>query len=140
MADEPYLPVSIEFPIAWGDMDALGHVNNVMYFRYFESARISWFRRVEMPFEPAGPILATTTCDFLLPLTYPDTIRVETGVTKIGNASFTMAYRLFSTRLGAIAARGSGVCVWYDYAAARSAPLPAELRARMEELQRGAEK
>lgn len=128
-------PVHIEIPVAWGEMDALGHVNNVVYFRYFESARIAYFARVLAGFAPAGPILATASCDFLLPLAHPDTVRVEVGVTHLGTTSFTMAYRVVSLGRGALAARGQSVCVWYDYGAGKKAPLPDPLRARIVELE-----
>jgi acyl-CoA thioester hydrolase len=124
--------ISVEFPVAWGEMDALAHVNNVMYFRYFETARIAYFREMGMSFEPAGPILASTSCDFVAPLTYPDTIRVDTWLIRVGRSSFTMAYEVHSLGHGRLAARGTGVLVWYDYSTGRSAPLPEDLRARME--------
>jgi acyl-CoA thioester hydrolase len=132
---ETTYPVQIEIPVAWGEMDALAHVNNVVYFRYFESARIAYFKRVGMTFEPAGPILASTTCDFLVPLTYPDMLRVDVGIVKVGNTSFTMAYRVFSTQQATQAARGQAVCVWYDYGTARSAPVPDDVRQRIAALE-----
>lgn len=134
MSDTTY-PVRIEFPIAWGDMDALGHVNNVMYFRYFESVRMEYFRRVGMPLAEQGPILASTACDFVSPLAWPDTIRVETGISRFGKSSFTMAYRIFSVQQGMEVARGHGVCVYFDYTRKKSTPLPDALRQRMESLE-----
>ncbi|MBM3461256.1 MAG: acyl-CoA thioesterase [Armatimonadetes bacterium] len=135
MSDETRYPVRIEFPVAWGEMDALAHVNNIIYFRYFESARIAYFREVGMTFEPAGPILANTSCDFVVPITYPDTVRVECGVTRIGRSSFTMAYRVFSVTQNTVAARGQAVCVWYDYGAGKSAPLPEDIRGNIAGLE-----
>lgn len=133
---ETRFPVHVELPVAWGDMDALGHVNNVVYFRYFESGRIVYFTRMGAGFSPTGPIVASASCDFLLPLVYPDTVRVEVGISGVGTTSFTMAYRVVSLARGALAARGRTVCVWYDYAAGEKAPLPDALRARIAELER----
>ena len=118
-------------------MDALGHVNNTVYFKYFESVRIAYFRAVAMGFEPSGPILATASCGFVLPLAYPDTVRVECGVTRVGRSSFTMAYRVHSVARAALAATGETVCVWYDYATGKSTPLPDEARARIAALEAG---
>lgn len=132
------LPVRIEVPIAWGDMDAFGHVNNTVYLRLFESARIALFERVDVAYRDVtgtcAPILASTQCQFRLPMTYPDTARVETGISHIGRSSFTMPYRVHSVRHGRVAAEGDGVAVWFDYAAGKSAPLPEELRRRLEAL------
>lgn len=122
-------PVSLEIPVAWGDMDAFGHVNNTVYFRYFESARIAYFEQLDLAHNRgAGPILASTRCDFKLPLTYPDTVVASTGITRVGTSSFTMAYRVLSRRHDAEAASGEGVVVYYDYEAGASRPLPAALR------------
>ena len=68
-------PVVIEMPVRWGDMDAFNHVNNVVYLRYFESARIAYFERlgfgISIAEQGIGPILASTSCEFKFPLTYP---------------------------------------------------------------------
>ncbi|MGE0489112.1 MAG: acyl-CoA thioesterase [Vulcanimicrobiota bacterium] len=131
-------PIKLEIPIAWGDMDAFAHVNNTNYFRFFESARIAYFQATGLAQSresKAGPILASTRCDFLVPLTFPDTIVAETGVTRLGNSSFTMAYRIFSQAQQKEAARGEGVIVYYDYESGRSEPLPERLRQAIEKLE-----
>jgi acyl-CoA thioester hydrolase len=130
-------PLSIQVPIAWGDMDAFGHVNNTVYFRLFEDARIRFFEEVGVGHRgPAAggcaPILAATQCQFRVAMTYPDTARVETGISHVGRSSFTMRYRVHSERQGRLAAEGEGVVVWYDYEAQRSVALPDELRRRIE--------
>ncbi len=132
---ETRYPVQVELAVAWGEMDALGHVNNVVYFRYFESARIAYFSRLGASFSPAGPIVASASCDFLAPLAYPDTLRVGVGVTRVGTTSFTMRYELTSRARGLVAARGRTVCVWYDYALGAKARLPDPLRVRLDELE-----
>lgn len=135
------LPLSIQVPIAWGDMDAFGHVNNTVYFRLFEDVRIRFFEEVGVPHRlgqrgPGGgaPILAATQCQFRVAMTYPDTARVETGISHIGRSSFTMRYQVHSLRQGRLAAEGEGVVVWYDYEAQQSVPLPDELRRRIETM------
>lgn len=127
--------MNIEIPVAWGDMDAFGHVNNVVYLRWFESGRIAFFEQVAIDHHDVtagcAPILARTSCNFMRPLKYPDTVTVQTTIARVGGKSFTMAYRIHSQRLGAVAAEGDGVVVWYDYTAEASAPIPEPLRARL---------
>lgn len=128
-------PVSIEIPVAWGDMDAFGHVNNTIYLRWFESVRIAFFHATALPHQRVqltqAPILANTSCTFELPLTFPDTVRVTASLTRVGTKSFTMRYEVHSHAHQRRAAHGDGVVVWYDYPSARSAPLPDDLRERL---------
>ena len=128
----------IEVPVAWGDMDAFGHVNNTIYFRWFESGRIHYFGLAGVLGRGAptdGPILANAECQFLLPLAYPDTVEIRTRVTQLGNSSFTMRYEVTSRSHADIAARGTGIVVWYDYKNARKAPVPDWLRDRFHEME-----
>src|SRR5438309_6751770 len=96
-------PVVVELPVAWGDMDSYRHVNNVVYFRYFENARLEYFRRLGwLEYERdtgIGPILAATQARFRRPLTYPDTIAVAARITAVAEDRMTMEYRLVSHRL-----------------------------------------
>ncbi|HEX6622399.1 MAG TPA: acyl-CoA thioesterase, partial [Pyrinomonadaceae bacterium] len=93
-------PVVIETPVAWGEMDSFQHVNNIVYFRYFESARMAYFERVGfwayMDETGVGPILASTRCKFILPLTYPDTVSIGARVSEIEDDRFTMSYAVVS--------------------------------------------
>jgi acyl-CoA thioester hydrolase len=120
-------------------MDAFGHVNNTVYFRWFESARIAYFEKIglneRMRRERKGPILARTSCDYEKPLTFPDTVKASASVVKLGNTSFVMEYRIESARHG-LAARGEGVVVLVDYEKGGKLPLDAELRSRIEDLER----
>ena len=130
--------VTIELPMRWGDMDALGHANNARYFTWFESVRIEYFQRlglrVDKPRE-IGPILATTTCDFLRPVTWPAQLVVGARVPRLGNTSFTMEYALaVADAPDELCARGSGVIVLVDYLRGTKVPIPDDLRAAIEEL------
>lgn len=123
-------PVHTTFPVHWGDMDALGHVNNTIYFRWFETARIAFFDRIGLKAagKPAvGPILAHTSCDFLRPLTYPATVLAGARSGRIGRTSFTMEYGVQQVG-GPMVARGSGVIVLVDYQTGAKVPIPADLR------------
>ena len=134
-------PVIVETPVAWGEMDSFGHVNNIIYFRYFENARLAYFERVgfleEVKRSGVGPILATTKCRFRAPLTYPDRVRVGAKAIDLQDDRFTMLYCVESEALGAVAADGEGLIVAYDYNVKRKAPLPDSVRAAIDELEGG---
>ena len=118
-------------------MDAMGHVNNTVYFRMFETARIAYLRAIGLVSgSGVGPILASTHCRFRVPLAFPDTVTVGTRVTETGPDRFTMEYRIVNGA-GALAAEGGGVVVAYDYGAGRKTDLPADVRQRMEALADG---
>jgi acyl-CoA thioester hydrolase len=128
-------PVILEVPVRWGDMDAFQHVNNIVYFQYFESARVAYLEALGvvefMNGTTIGPILASIDCRFRFPVTYPDTLRVGARVSQLGSDRFVIAHRAVSTQHGRLAAEGEGMAVTFDYAAQRKAPLPEMVRARI---------
>lgn len=132
--------IELELPVAWGDMDAFKHVNNTVYFRWFESVRIAYFDAIglseSMEREQVGPILAHTSCDFKLALTYPDTIRIAATVARIGSSSFTMQYQVTSSANDwKVAALGEGVVVVFDYSAGQKVVISDRLRERIVALE-----
>lgn len=135
-------PLVIEAPVAWGEMDSMRHVNNIVYFRYFESARIAYFERVgflrHMGETGVGPILAETRCRFRLPLTYPDTVSVGARVEEPAADRFVMKYVVVSHARARVAAEGDGLVVSFDYRAGRKASLPAEIKERIREFEESA--
>ena len=132
-------PVTVELPVVWGEMDSYRHVNNVVYFRYFENVRLEYFRRMDwFEFERQtgiGPILAATQARFRKPLTYPDTISVAARIPKLEEDRFTMEYLLVSHQLNAVAAEGTGTIVTFHYSEGKKVPLPEELRRRIERIE-----
>jgi acyl-CoA thioester hydrolase len=134
-------PVVVELPVVWGEMDAFQHVNNVVYFRYFESARIAYSMKIGLhalrDLTGIGPILGSTSCKYRLPLTYPDTVSVGARTVKIEEDRFTMKYAIVSHKHGKIAAEGDGVIVMYDYREGKKTEVPAEIRQRIEDLEKG---
>jgi acyl-CoA thioester hydrolase len=132
-------PVVIQLPVVWGEMDSYRHVNNVVYFRYFESARLEYFRRLgwfEYEQETGvGPILAATQARFRRPLTYPDTIAVGARVIELGEDRFTLDHRVVSHVQRAVTTEGQGTIVTYHYAEEKKVAIPAELRRRIDELE-----
>jgi acyl-CoA thioester hydrolase len=134
--------VSISIPVLWGQMDAFNHVNNVMYLRWFESARIVFFEAAdiigEMERTGVGPILGRATCDYRIPLTYPDQLTVQTTVTSIGTSSFVMLNRVLSAAHGgAVAAEGEAVIVMVNYKKGGKAPLSDAIREHIYRVERG---
>ncbi len=148
-------PVSLLIPIAWGEMDALGHVNNVAYFRYLESARIEYLRRLGYGaargadqstatgggLAGTGPggvgfILQSVQCRFRRPVVFPDTLRVTACCIEIGDDRFTLSHEVHSTAMNDVAAVGQGTIVCYDYARGTKTPMPQALRDAIATLER----
>ncbi len=132
-------PIVIATPIAWGELDSFGHVNNIVFFRHFENARIALLDRIDFR-DPAhndgvGPILASTQCRFRRPLTYPDTVHVGARVRTLEADRFELEFRTVSLALGKTAAEGWGVVVAYHYEQSRKAPLPERVQQLIETLQ-----
>ena len=132
-------PVVVTLPIEWGDQDAMGHVNNTIYLRWSETARIAYLMRLgvwrDSPAQQFGPILASITCHFRVPLTFPDTVHIGSTVTVIGKSSFKMAHKIVSQNHGVVAADLESTLVWLDYHAAKSVHVPAGMREAIEKLE-----
>lgn len=129
----------VDFPVLWGDHDAFGHVNNTVYLRWCETARVEYLRRIalwqEREGHGLGPIVASIAVDYHRPVTYPDRVRVSARVTRIGNSSFQMDHLVVSDALGATAASVTSVLVVYDYDARKPVPMPAAVRESIERLE-----
>lgn len=122
----------VTFPVQWGEMDSYQHVNNVVYFRWFESARMEYFRAIDFTSNTAvGPILASTSCRYRLPLFYPDHVTAGVRVRDVSDDRFTMEIDLVSHNAGRVAATGEAVIVAYDYAAKKRASLPDAVRRQL---------
>jgi acyl-CoA thioester hydrolase len=121
--------------IRWGDMDALGHVNNTVYFRYMEQARISWFDGLGLKGSATGegPAVINASCTFLKQLVYPGNVEVKTYVGQAGRSTFETWIELRpSYDPDVVYAEGSAKVVWVDYNKGKSAPLPEKLRSVVE--------
>jgi acyl-CoA thioester hydrolase len=134
-------PVIVQQQVVWGDMDFYQHVNNVVYFRYFENARLEYFRRLDwFNFEKetgVGPILAAAQARFRRPLTYPDFIAIGARVADIGTDRFFLEHLIVSKEQRQITTVGQGTLVTYHYGRQEKVPVPEELRRRIAELQGG---
>lgn len=133
-------PVVLRWPVQWGDQDAFGHVNNTIYFRWMESARIEYFQQAGlghlMSRQGVGPILAAIQCDFRRQLHFPDTMLISASVASIGRTSMKMVHRLYSTAQQVLAAEGSSVLVMFDYQQQRPVLVSEAIRAAVESLER----
>lgn len=115
------------FAIAWGDMDALGHVNNARYFDYFQEARIEWLRELNIKMtEQMGPVVIHVACTYLKPVVYPATVTLRSRIYNMGNSSMMMDHDLYQDEV--LMAQGSCKVVWVDYTKNKSVPLPDSIR------------
>ena len=118
-------------PIRWGDMDAMGHVNNTIYFRYMEIARISWFESLGVRGGPTGhgPVIVNASCSFMKQLVYPGNVEVKVFAGEPGRSSFqTWLEMRPSYDPGVLYAEGGGKVVWVDFPKGKSMPLPEGIR------------
>jgi acyl-CoA thioester hydrolase len=133
------LPVVVTLPVQWGDQDAYLHVNNTVYFRWFESARIAYTLRLgfgeSMRQRKVGPILAAISCDFRRQITFPDTVHVGSRITRIGRTSFSLDHVLVSEANRAVAAEARSTIVVFDYTAGRPVPVPDDIRQAISALE-----
>jgi acyl-CoA thioester hydrolase len=118
-------------PIRWGDMDAYGHVNNTIYFRYMEQARCEWLEEQGYKVAPEGeaPVIINAACTFMIPMTYPGTVEVRTYAGDLGRSSLVTSYEMRIVGEETVYALGSAKIVWMDTATGKSVPIPDALRA-----------
>ena len=132
-------PVAIEIPVQWGELDAYGHVNNTVLFRYFESARMAYLDRCGFSElydrDKIGPILHSTECRFRHALYHPDTVCVGARTLQIERDRFVMGYGVVSTSQDKLAADGRGTLVSFDYNTRTKVPLPESVRIAIEALE-----
>ena len=132
-------PVVAKLPVIWGDMDTFQHVNNAIYFRYFESARIQYFDALgwmgSLEQLTIGPILGSTSCRYRIPLTYPDTVYAGAKITEMHEKRFTMEYLIVSEQHPETVAEGTGVVICYNYQKKQTTQIPAVIHLAVEKLE-----
>ena len=129
--------------VRWGDMDALGHVNNAAYFTYLESARIGFFDTLgwsvvghEGP-PPFGPVVVSQTLNYRRQVIYPSQLDIGVACAEFRNLSFVLAYALFEQGTETLVGDATTVLVWMDFAAGKAATLPGNLRRGLEGMRVG---
>ncbi len=132
-------PVITVLPTMWGDLDAFGHVNNLTYLRWAETARVDYLLRIAqfpgLPPSGVAPILASMKCDYRRIVNHPDTLIVGTRIPRIGNASFQMLHCIVSQSLNEIAAEVDSTLVLLDYSVNKPVRVPDETRKLIAELE-----
>ena len=120
----------------WGDMDAMMHVNNTVYFRYMEQARIGWIETWGVGTTAAGaegPIIANAACQFRRPLKYPGAVEVRVYAGQVGRSSLPTYYEMRRTDDPAtVYATGEALFVWFSNTTGKPAVFPEAVRRRLE--------
>lgn len=133
-------PVVYDVNVAWGEMDAFAHVNNVVYFRYFESARIAYGHAVGMmdwrESEGVGPIVASASARYKRPVLFPDQLKVGVKINRLGDDRFWQHYRIVSMTQQTICTEGEAEIVMFDYKQGKKAAIPMVLLQRIIELEK----
>ncbi|MGB2079669.1 MAG: acyl-CoA thioesterase [Vibrio sp.] len=134
---QPSLKTTTQIQIAWGEMDAFHHVNNAVYFRYFESARIEFFQRIELIETLAPmhiiPVVSETSCRYKAPLTFPDTIKVTSSICHLADDHFVMQYDIYSEKLERITTTGKATVMLFDTKHKTKAKLPDAILQRLDQ-------
>ncbi len=125
---------SIEIPVQWGDMEAAQHVNNIVYLRWMESARLPLFTKLnagKMEFAEIGPILAWQDCKYIFPVTYPDTVVVQLDVTSLKDDGIICTGKIYSKRHNKLAAISNKTTMAYDYRQMVKSEIPDSWKKRI---------
>lgn len=134
---------SLSLRIDWADLDLFGHVNNVAFFRYIQSARVSFCDAMGLssidPGANPGFMVASSECQFRKPLTYPGSVRLTVTVAWVRQTSFQLTYRLHDD-MNALAAEAADVLVVYDHVSHCKKEIPVELREKLNALQAAVDK
>lgn len=131
MIELSHYPVIYEQKVAWGDMDAFGHVNNVQYYRYIESARIEYFDALNVFAEETLTVVASSQCKYLKPVFYPDHLKIYTRTDEMRNSAIRMHYVLYSEQQQQIIAEGEAVVVFVNKADMKKMAIPESLRQKI---------
>lgn len=120
-------------PMRWGDLDAVGHLNNTCYFRYMEQARVEWLDALGYPIDPdgIGPVLAATSCQYRREMNYPAKVIVTMKVRKVGRSSLVLAHEFRLEGDAVLYAEGKATLVWVDYKLGKSVPIPLAIREQL---------
>ncbi|MBE2211600.1 MAG: acyl-CoA thioesterase [Xanthomonadaceae bacterium] len=120
----------------WGDLDAMNHVNNATYLRYLEEARIQWLNALGTDWfdDSRGPVLASATVNYRLPIEYPSDIVIELFATRIGTSSLTIGHRMIDSTSDALYCDGQVVVVWVDRKTGKPETLPDGIRTAAERI------
>ncbi|HAD70178.1 MAG TPA: thioesterase [Acinetobacter radioresistens] len=132
-------PVIYEQNVAWGDMDAFGHVNNVIYYRYIESARICYLDSLNIFKLDINTVVASSQCKYLKPVFYPDQLKIGVRVEEIRNSAFRMNYLIWSSAQQQNVALGEAVIVCVDKENMQKTLIPEIIREKIIKIEKTVE-
>lgn len=123
-------PVTINIPVAWGEMDSYNHVNNTVYFKYFESAQVKYFELLDifknLKENGFGAVIHKISCTYMIPLVYPDSIQVGARITEVTGEEISFEFFILSEKKG-LSAFGESIMVMYDFKNAQKVKVPSTL-------------
>ncbi|TCB58756.1 acyl-CoA thioesterase [Acinetobacter terrae] len=128
-------PVIYEQSVAWGDMDAFGHVNNVMYYRYIESARIRYMDELNIFQQDVYTVVASNQCKYIRPVFYPDQLKIGVRVEEMRNSALRMSYLLWSETQQTVVALSEAVIVCVNKENMNKTEIPAVIREKVTEIE-----
>ncbi|MCR4531930.1 acyl-CoA thioesterase [Acinetobacter venetianus] len=128
-------PVVHEQTVAWGDMDAFGHVNNVLYYRYIESARIAYLMALNIFDQDILTVVASSQCKYLSPVFYPDVLHIGARIEELRNSAFRMHYVLWSKMQNQVVATGEAVLVCVSKHDSKKVNIPDLIRNKIIQLE-----
>jgi acyl-CoA thioester hydrolase len=121
-------PIVFEQNVAWGDMDAFGHLNNVIYYRYMESARIAYMQAVQLLEQNFNLVVASSNCKYFAPVVFPDQLSIGARIEELRNSAFRMHYLIWSTSQQKTVAEGEAVLVCVDKITMQKQSIPLNIR------------
>ena len=131
-------PIELKLRIDWSEMDEFSHVNNVMFFKYIQSARVNYWEQTgiykKFKEEGIGPMVLSVNCRFIKPLYYPGEISIHTKTVFIQNTSFSFEHKIYN-HLNECVAEATDILVMYDFNSNQKHVFPVHLRQAIEQIE-----
>ncbi|MDR3678353.1 MAG: acyl-CoA thioesterase [Flavipsychrobacter sp.] len=131
-------PVKLPLRLDWSEMDMFGHINNVSYFKYIQASRVNYWEAIALikifEEDKIGPILLSTSCQFMKPLHYPGNITIQASIEFIKNTSFGIYHQVLNQD-NEVAAEAHDVIVIYDFNKNEKALFPERFKKAVSELE-----
>jgi acyl-CoA thioester hydrolase len=135
---ETNFPLELKLRIDWSELDLFGHVNNVMFMKYVQAARVNYWENSgiysELKKNKIGPMLASTACQFKKQLMYPGNVTIRSGMEFIKNTSFSIHHKLYDDH-GDLVAEAQDVIVMFDFNKNEKTPVPKIMREAATEIE-----
>ncbi|WPC32274.1 acyl-CoA thioesterase [Acinetobacter towneri] len=129
-------PIVFEQRVAWGDMDAFGHVNNVIYYRYIESARLYYLDHLKILQQDVLTVIASNQYKYIRPVVYPDILKIGVRVEELRNSAMRMHYLIYSEAQQMVVAEADAVIVCVDRVNMQKTLIPENVRAGIHKIEK----